>query len=64
MANGDWGSPPSRREQNLEQEVERLRCEVARLRAELDKAGYKRRYNPIYGWTDYLREKGQENDRP
>ena len=60
MANGEWGHSPTKREQNLEQEVERLKREVVRLRAELDNDGYKRRYTPICGWTDYLREKGQE----
>lgn len=56
MANGDWGHSPTLREQNLEQEVERLRSEVARLRAELDKAKYKRRYNPTgVGFNQELR---------
>jgi len=51
MLNGNWGPPPALKEQQLEQEVERLEREVARLRAELDKTGNKRRYNPGYGWT-------------
>ena len=60
MANRDYGHPPTIREYTLKEEVERLEREIARLRAELDKAENKRRYNPIYGWADYLRKKGQE----
>ena len=59
MANGDWGPPPTKREQDLEQEVKQLRGEVVRLRAELYRTRNKHRYfNPIYRWVDdYLRDK-------
>lgn len=64
MARRDYGHPPTTREQSLEQEIEQLRSEVARLRAELDRATYKHRYvHPIYGWVDDHLRKEKENDR-
>jgi len=64
VTNRDYGHPPTTREQSLEQEIEQLRSEVARLMAELNKTTNKHRYfNPIYGWVDDHLRKEKENDR-